>query len=99
MIFDGTLDTDTQKVKLMPLRIYFDTVASNSAGQPLSGESMKTLVEEHMQSKTAMSFFCVSGAQDDRGRFCFRNTKHTFITKAEGTKADRLTSNAELHNL
>ena len=70
---------------------------SNSAERPVSGESIKTLVEEYMQSKTAVSFFRVSGAQDDTGKFSFRNTKHTFITKAVGTKAEQLNNNAELH--
>ena len=60
---------------------------------------MKTLAEQHLQSKIAMSFFCVSGAQDDTGKFCFRSTKHTFITKGVGSKAESLNSNAELHNL
>ena len=100
-IQDGSLDHDTQKVKAMPLKIYFDTSRTdpNSAEQPVSGESLKKLVEEHLQSKTAMSFFCISGAQDETGKFCFRNTRHTFITKGVGTKADQLNNNAELHNL
>ena len=46
-----------------------------------------------------MSFFCISGAQDETGKFCFRNTRHTFITKGVGTKAEQLNNNAELHNL
>ena len=100
-IQDGSLDHDTQKVKAMPLKIYFDTSRTdpNSAEQPVSGESLKKLVDEHLQSKTAMSFFCISGAQDETGKFCFRNTRHTFITKGVGTKAEQLNNNAELHNL
>jgi hypothetical protein len=46
-----------------------------------------------------MSFFCISGAQDETGKFCFRNTRHTFITKGVGTKAEQLNTNTELHNL
>ena len=74
------------------------TDASN-AGQPVSGERMKALADEHLQSKTAMSFFCISGAQDDTGKFCFRSTKHTFITEAVGTKAEKMKETTELHNL
>ena len=100
-IYDGSLDNDTQKVKIMPLRMYFDTTptGSSSAGQPASGESLKALVEEHLRSKTAMSFFCVSGAQDDKGKFSFRSTKNTSIAKAIGSKAEKLNSDAVLHNL
>ena len=60
---------------------------------------MFALAEQHLQSKAAMSYFCVSGAQDDTGKFCFRSTKHTFITKGVGTKAEMLNTNAVLHNL
>ena len=51
-IYDGSLDNDAQKVKIMPLRMYFDTTAKNpySAGQPASGESLKALIEEHLQN-------------------------------------------------
>ena len=104
-IYDGSGDPDTRKVTVMPLRIYFDTArpemstCTNSAGQPVSGEAIKTLVEEHLQSKTAMSFFCISGAQDDTGKSSFRTTKHTFITAAVGTKAERMKEATELHNL
>ena len=116
-IYDGSLDLATQKVKVMPLRIYFDTTESvlnglapetkgspgstdaSNAGQPVSGERMKALADEHLQSKTAMSFFCISGAQDDTGKFVFRSTKHTFITGAVGTKAEKMNGTAELHNL
>ena len=62
-------------------------------------DDMKTLAEQHLQSKTAMSFFCISGAQDEAGKFAFRSTKHTFITAAVGTKADRMKEATELHNL
>ena len=101
-IYDGSTDPDTEKVKVMPLRIYFDTssdTATNSAGQPVSGKEMKTLAEQHLQSKTAISFFCISGAQDETGKFCFRSTKHTFITAAAGAKAERIKDATELHNL
>ena len=46
-----------------------------------------------------MSFFCISGAQDDTGKFSFRSTKHTFITEAVGTKAEKMKETTELHNL
>ena len=42
---------------------------------------------------------CVSGAQDDTGKLCFRNTKHTFITGAVGTKAENMNRTTELHDL
>ena len=102
-IYDGSLDPDSKKVKVMPLRMYFDTwhesAGTNSAAQPVSGESMKALVEQHLESKTAMSFFCISGAQDDTGKFSFRSTKHTFITQAVGSKAEKMKETTELHNL
>ena len=105
MIYDGSLDPDTKKVKAMPLRIYFDTWPADvstfrhSAEQPVSGEEMKALTEQHLQNKTALSFFCISGAQDETGKFCFRSTKHTFITAAVGAKAERLKEATELHSL
>ena len=106
-VYDGSLDNDTQKVKAMPLRIYFDTSGTglNTAEQPVSelprqsGEDIKKLAETHLQNKTAVSFFCISGAKDDEGKFCFRNTKHMFITKGVGAKAEHLNNHAELHNL
>ena len=102
-IYDGSLDNDAQKVKTMPLSMYFDTkpenIESRSAAQPASGESLKALIEEHLQNKTALSFFCISGAQDDEGKFSFRSTKNTYIAKAISTKAEKLNSDAALHNL
>jgi len=99
-IYDGSLDDDSHKIKAMPLRIYFDTTSTPSnANQSMSGEEMKALAENHLQSKTAISFFCISGAQDDASKFSFRNTKHTFITKGLSSKAELLNQNAELHNL
>ena len=46
-----------------------------------------------------MSFFCISGSQDDNGKFSFRSTRNTLLTKAVGTKSEKLNSDAELHNL
>ena len=97
-IYDGSLDGDTQKVKAMPLKVYFDTTTSTT-GPNNSGESLRTLMEEHLHTKTAMSFFCISGAQDEKGKFSFRTTKHTFIAKAVGTKAEKLNSDAVLQGL
>ena len=103
-IYDGSIDPDTNKVKVMPLRLYFDTAraeistGTNSAGQPVSAEAMKTLAEQYLQNKTPVSFFCISGAQDD-GKFSFRSTKHTFITEAVGSKAEKMKASKELHNL
>ena len=102
-IHDGSLDDDTQEVKAMPLRMYFDTARtdthSRSAEHLASGEKLKAFVEEHLHSKTAVSFFCISGAQDDNGKFSFRTTKNTILDKGVGTKAENLNSNAVLHSL
>ena len=91
---DGSLDLDTQKVKAMPLTVYFDTAPSNagptSAGQPVSGESMKAFAEEQLmkafaeeqlQSKTAVTFFCISGGRDEQGKFSLRSTRQTALAK------------------
>merc|ERR1711965_307982 len=86
----------------MPLKVYFDTTQPSGtvlALQAMSGNDMKALVEQHMQNKMPMSFFCISGAQDDMGKFAFRSTKHTYIAGAIGAKADKMKASAELHNL
>ena len=63
-IYDGSLDEDTNKIKAMPLRIYFDTEMTPSlADQKISGEMMKDIAELHLHSKTAMSFFAASVAR------------------------------------
>lgn len=99
-IYDGTLDPKINKVKVMPLKVYFDTTpASGTVLTSQSGKEMKALVEQHMQSKTPMSFFCISGAQDDNGKFAFRTTKNTFIAGAVGAKADKMKESVELHDL
>ena len=102
-IYDGSVDNDTQKTKVMPLTVYFDTIASttcpSSAAQPVSDQSWRALVEEQLQGKKAVSFFCVSGAQDADGKLSFRTTKNAFLIKGVGTKAQKLNSNAALHNL
>ena len=100
-IYDGSKDDATQKVKSMPLRFFFDTGATSlsSAGQQVSGENMKRQLEAHMQNKKAVSFFCISGAQDDDQKFSFRTSKNTVITEAVGEKAERLNNTAQLHDL
>ena len=102
-IQDGSLDNEAQKVKAIPLRIYFETAPSNthksSAEQPVPSASWKEFIEEHLKSNTAVSFFCVSGGQNDQGKFSFRTTRNTIIAKGVGTKAEKLNSDAELHNL
>ena len=60
---------------------------------------MKAFLEEQLNDKTALSFFCVSGSQDDNGKFSFRTTRNMFIAKGVGTKAEKLNSDAVLHNL
>ena len=46
-VHDGSLDKDTQKVKTMPLRVYFDIVPANthtnSDGHPVSTQNAKKL--------------------------------------------------------
>jgi len=50
-IHDGSLDSETQKVKIMPLRVYFETWPStsrpSSAEQPVTTEESKEFLEEH----------------------------------------------------
>ena len=46
-----------------------------------------------------MSFFCISGAQDDTGKDRSRTIKSTFLAKGEGTKAEKLNSDTALHSL
>ena len=75
------------------------STGADTAARPVCSKTMKTLAEQHMQSKTAMSFFCINGAQDDAGKFTFRSTKHTIITGGVGAKAEALNKTAELHNL
>ena len=102
-IHDGSLDSETQKVKIMPLRVFFDTSSptpcSSSAGQLVTTVDSKAFLEEHLRSKTAVSFFCISGAQDDQRKFIFRTTKNTCLAKAVGTKAEKLNGDAVLQNL
>jgi len=102
-IYDGSRDSDTDKVKIMPLTIFYDTASSatgpSNAAQPLSGDALKVIVEGHFQSKTAVSFYRVSGAQNDTGKFSFRTTKTTVISEGIGTKAEKLNNDAALHNL
>ena len=102
-IHDGSLDNDTQKVKAMPITVYFDTTPLNtdlsSVEQPASGETLKAFLEEHLKNKTAVSFFCISGAKDFDGKFSFRTTKNTHVAPGVGTKAENLNSDAVLHNL
>ena len=102
-IHDGSLDKDTQKVKIMPLRVYFDTSPStprsSSPEKPVTTEDSKAFLEEHLKSQKAVSFFCISGAQDDQGKFSFRTTKNTCLAKGIGTKAEKLNGDAVLQNL
>ena len=101
-IYDGSLDAKTQKVQVMPVRFYFDTVPAtdaSGAARPASGEFMKKAIDEHYGNKTAMTFFCLSGNRDDGGKFAFRNTRHTRAVTAIGHKAQELNNKKELHQL
>ena len=93
----------------MPLKVYFDTTPESlfqpqSSGtvpalRAMSGHDMKALAEQHMNDKTPMSFYAISGMQDDMGKFVFRTTKHTYMAGAVGPKAEKIKDAAELHNL
>ena len=103
-LYDGSQDTDKKKVKTMPMTLYFDTRQpeqpnANSAGRPVAGQGWRAFLEEHQQKKTAVTFFCVCGGQDNDGKFAFRTTKNSFLAKAVGTKAEKLNTDATLHTL
>ena len=103
-IHDASLDKDTQKVKVMPVRVFFNTenrpnTRSQNAGRALSGEGIKALAEKHLQEKKALSFFAISGSQDDKGKFSFRTSKNTMLFEAVGEKAESLNNDAALHSL
>ena len=108
-IYDGSVDPDNNKIKVMPLKVYFDTTpesvfqpqssGTDPALRAMSGHDMKALAEKHMNDKTPMSFYAISGAQDDTKKFVFRTTKHTYMTGAVGPKAEKIKDAAELHNL
>ena len=106
-IYDGSVDPDNNKIKVMPLKVYFNTMyfdTTQSSGtvpalRAMSGHDMKALAEQHMNDKTPMSFYAISGAQDDMGKFVFRTTKHTYMAGAVGPKAEKIKDAAELHNL
>ena len=93
----------------MPLKVYFDTTpesvfrpqssGTDPALRAMSGHDMKALAEQHMNDKTPMSFYAISGAQDDMKKFVFRTTKHTYMAGAVGPKAEKIKDAAELHNL
>jgi len=108
-IVDGSLDKDVAKIKVMPLRIYCDTVATHSpcsaAQTPWISvatggcDQLKKFLEEQVQNNTAVSFYCISGAQDDQGKYAFRTTKSTFLATATGPKAEKLNTDSVLHSL
>ena len=106
-IYDGSVDPDNNKIKVMPLKVYFNTMyfdTTQSSGtvpalRAMSGHDMKALAEQHMNDKTPMSFYAISGMQDDMGKFVFRTTKHTYMAGAVGPKAEKIKDAAELHNL
>ena len=101
-IHDGTKDPATGKVKVMPLTIFFNTTEpvrndTTSAGQP--GSTMKALADEHVLNQTPISFFCISGSQDEENKFSFQSTRHTLLAPAVGTKAEELKNATALHHL
>ena len=100
-IMDGSLDKSTGKVKIMPLRVFFDTVVKSTPASTASqsGDQLTALIKEQLQNKAAVSFFCISGGQDAQGKFAFRTTRNTFLSKAAGPKAEKLNNNAELHSM
>ena len=96
-IHDGTKDPATDKFKVMPLTIYFNTTETTSAEQP--GSTMKALVDEHLMKQTPISFFGISGSQDEEKKFSFQSTRHTLLAPAVGTKAEELKTATALHDL
>ena len=95
-LYDGSLDKETQKVKIMPVTMWIDTPRETLDD---TGSITRKLIEDHMKSKKPLSFFCLSGSQDDQSRFSFRSTKHTFVVAALGTKAEKMENATELHRL
>lgn len=91
-IYDGSCDSKTNKVKTMPLRLYFDT--SSTAGQ-----SWRALLVQCQEKKKAATFISINGSRDNEDRFMFKSTKSTDIMQAAGAKADKLNNDAKLCNL
>ena len=108
-IFDGSVDKDLQKIKIMPLRIYFDTVGKQAdksdAATPwitvatATEEKLKNFFTEHMNEKTSVALYCIIGGQDGQSKFIFRSAKNTFLAKAVGPKAEKLNNDTVLHSL
>ena len=108
-IFDGSFDKDLQKVKIMPLRIYFDTLANNTecrdAETPwvhvatADGDQLRKFFLDRQQEKIAVAFYCITGGQDEQAKFSFRSAKNTFLAKAVGPKAEQLNKDEALHSL
>ena len=91
-IFDGSLDSSTQRVKLMPVTLYFDRTSDKA-------QTTRILLENLRDDRRAASFFCIQGSRDLENAFYFRSTRNTHIVKACGSKAEDLASNATLHVL
>ena len=74
-ICDGTVDPDTKQLNILPLRL-----CSRLGGRMLL-EDMKTFADQHLHSRSAVSFFCIaSRRQLVSGKTILLNTNHTFIT-------------------
>jgi hypothetical protein len=91
-IFDGSCDSKTNKVKAMPLKLYFDT--SSAAGQ-----MWRTLLVQCQEKKKAATFISINGSRDNEDKFMFKSTKSTDIMQAAGAKADKLNNDSKLCNL
>ena len=108
-IFDGSMDKDLNKVKIIPLRIYFDTAANHTETSDsatcwikvatANENQLRNFFLDHQKDKTAVAFYCIIGAQDDQAKFSFRSAKNTFLAKAVGPKAEDLNKNVLLHSL
>ena len=108
-IFDGSMDKDLNKVKIIPLRIYFDTAANHTDTSDsatcwikvatANENQLRNFFLDHQKDKTAVAFYCIIGAQDDQAKFSFRSAKNTFLAKAVGPKAEDLNKNVLLHSL
>ena len=91
-IYDGSCDSKTNKVKAMPLRLYFDTGSA-------AGQSWRTLLVQCQEKQKAATFICINGSRDSEDKFSFKTTKSTLIMQAAGAKADKLNNDSKLCNL
>ena len=93
-LLDGSLDKETQKVKILPLTFYVD-VPKAEEQKPCFYSQLHTA----MQENKAVTFFGIKGSQDADEKYSFQNTKHTIVLEAVGQRADDMNKNNALHSL